>query len=143
MDNSMEIRKELNVGRRIPVKGYIIDSGDDITSHSHKLYITSWDGRPVHVHPFAGTTSFDVGHDHRYAGYTEPAPSGIQHVHGYHVNTSFDDGHSHVITGTTGPAIELPGGGHIHHFEGFTTVNGKTPHTHKYHGTTGSEDSLI
>jgi hypothetical protein len=129
--------------RRIPIKGYIIDSNDDDSAHSHKLYITSWDGRPVHVHPFAGTTSFDVGHNHQYVGLTEPAPSGIPHVHVYYANTSFDEGHRHMISGTTGPAIDVPGGGHIHHFEGYTTVNGTTPHSHMYSGNTGTEDSYI
>ncbi|KIL40951.1 hypothetical protein SD70_09955 [Gordoniibacillus kamchatkensis] len=136
-------RKDRKGVKRIPVKGFVVSSPDGESNHSHKLYITSWDGRPVHVHPFAGTTSFDVGHDHQYAGMTEPAPSGVPHVHAYYAHTSFDDGHSHIIKGTTGPAIDLPGGGHVHHFEGYTTVNGRTPHTHMYRGTTGSEDSFL
>jgi hypothetical protein len=140
----MELKKEKDQVRRIPIKGYILQSNNEGASdHSHKLYITSWDGRPVHMHPFEGTTSFDVGHNHHYVGLTEPAPSGIQHVHGYYANTSFNDGHRHVISGTTGPAIDLPGGGHIHHFEGYTTVNGRTPHSHMYRGSTGTEDSHI
>jgi hypothetical protein len=125
--------------KQIPIQGYLVESNDHESNHSHKLYITSWDGRPVHVHPFSGTTSFDVGHDHQYIGVTEPAPSGIQHVHGYFANTSFNDGHIHFISGTTGPAIDLPGGGHYHLFEGYTTVNGATPHRHKYSGSTGNE----
>lgn len=143
MDMDTARKKEEEGDKWIPIKGYIIDTNDSESDHSHKLYITSWDGRPVHVHPFAGTTSFDVGHDHRYVGLTEPAPTGIPHVHGYYANTSFDDGHSHIISGTTGPAIDLPGGGHIHHFEGYTTVNGRTPHSHMYKGSTGTEDEHI
>lgn len=123
----------------IPITGFVVHSDDGGSNHSHKLYITSWDGRPVHVHPFSGVTSFDVGHSHRYAGITAPAPSGVQHVHGYHAETTFDDGHTHVIRGTTGPAVDLPCGGHIHYFEGYTTVNGKTPHAHMYGGYTGNE----
>lgn len=127
----------------IPITGFIVHSDDSDSEHSHKLYITSWNGRPaVHVHPFAGNTSFDVGHYHHYAGVTEPAPSGIDHVHRYHAETSFNDGHSHTIRGTTGPAIPLPGGGHIHRFEGYTTVNGRTPHSHHYYGNTGNEKEL-
>lgn len=123
----------------IPITGIVVHNGDSESQHSHRLYITSWDGKPVHVHPFSGVTSFDVGHRHSYAGVTEPAPSGVNHVHGYHTATSFDDGHMHVIRGTTGPAVPLPGGGHYHYFEGFTTVSGRIPHTHVYSGTTGNE----
>jgi hypothetical protein len=125
--------------KRIPVKGYMIHAEDGDSSHSHKLFITSWDGRPVHVHPFEGITSFDVGHDHHYAGITQPAPNGVPHVHGYCAITSFNDGHDHIIKGITGPVIPVPGDGHIHHFEGYTTINGRTPHAHLYRGTTGNE----
>ncbi|CAH0119169.1 MULTISPECIES: YmaF family protein [unclassified Paenibacillus] len=124
----------------IPVTGFVVHNGADDPLHSHTLYITSWDGRPVHVHSFSGVTSFDVGHQHRYAGTTEPAPSGVPHVHEYHTVTSFDAGHHHVIRGVTGPAEPLPGGGHIHYFEGTTTVNGSTPHVHMYSGRTGNEE---
>lgn len=124
----------------IPVTGFVHHSegGDE---HSHKLYITSWNGRPMHVHEFSGITSVNVGHRHEYAGTTEPAPSGVQHTHHYHAKTTFNAGHSHVIRGMTGPAIPLPGGGHIHMFEGVTTVNGSTPHAHHYEGRTGNEIS--
>jgi len=121
------------------MKGYVTHDEDGAAGHSHKLYITSWDGRPVHTHPFQGVTSFDVGHNHRYAGTTQPAPSGVPHVHGYYAVTSFDDGHTHIIQGTTGPAIEVQNGGHVHQFEGYTTVNGRTPHAHMYRGITGNE----
>ncbi|KIL35438.1 hypothetical protein SD71_14205 [Cohnella kolymensis] len=126
----------------IPVTGFIVDEPDDEadSSHSHKLYITSWDGRAVHVHPFEGTTSFDIGHQHEYAGITEPAQSGVQHAHGYYAVTSFDDGHTHIISGMTGPAIPLADGGHIHYFAGHTTENGRIPHTHVYQGNTGIEE---
>jgi len=124
----------------VPITGFMVHS-DDGSGHSHSLFITSWDGRPVqmHVHPFAGETSVDVGHYHHYAGKTDPAPSGVQHVHNYYVETTVDDQHAHVIRGTTGPAIPLPGGGHYHLFEGYTTVNGRIPHAHRYQGKTGNE----
>lgn len=126
----------------IPITGFVVHSNDPGSEHSHKLYITSWDGRPLpHVHPFSGITSFDAGHQHRYAGITEPAATGVPHVHGYFAETSFDDGHTHMIKGVTGPSIPLPGGGHIHQFEGYTTVNGRHPHTHMYAGNTGDEIS--
>ncbi|WP_274363472.1 YmaF family protein [Paenibacillus thermotolerans] len=125
--------------KNIPVKGFVVHSDNGDGEHSHRLYITSWNGRQVHVHPFAGTTSFDDGHVHQYAGTTEPAPTGVQHTHGYYVETSFNHGHTHVIRGVTGPSVPLAGGGHIHYFEGVTTVNGRTPHTHHYRGHTGNE----
>ncbi|HAS00911.1 MAG TPA: hypothetical protein DCR67_04195 [Brevibacillus sp.] len=93
---------------KIPVAGFLFQSNDSSAEHSHGLYITSWNGMPVHRHPFSGTTSFN-------------------------------DGHSHIIEGTTGPAIELQRGGHIHYFEGYTTVNGRHPHTHHYKGATENE----
>ena len=120
----------------IPVTGYLFGSDDQDGLHSHQLYITSWDGNPVHIHHFAGETSFDVGHDHRYAGNTEPAPSGVPHSHRYFTFTTVDDGHHHEIQGVTGPAIELPNGGHVHEFAGRTSVSGATPHTHHYSGRT-------
>ncbi len=123
----------------IPVTGFVLHSDDSDGQHSHKLYITSWDGRPVHVHAFGGVTSFDVGHSHHYSGLTAPAPSGVPHVHEYQAETTFNDGHTHLIRGTTGGAIPIPGGGHIHYFEGHTTVNGRTPHSHRYQGQTGNE----
>lgn len=123
----------------IPVTGFVLHSDDSDGQHSHKLYITSWDGRPVHVHAFGGVTSFDVGHSHQYSGLTARAPSGVPHVHEYQAETTFNDGHTHLIRGTTGGAIPIPGGGHIHYFEGHTTVNGRTPHSHRYQGQTGNE----
>ena len=124
----------------IPITGFIVEDSQSGDGHAHKLYITSWDGQPVHVHPFSGITSYDVGHQHHYAGYTEAAPSGVPHVHQYNAETSFDDGHKHMIHGTTGAAVPLPGGGHYHHFRGYTTVNGRQPHTHAYGGDTGMEE---
>lgn len=123
----------------IPVAGFIVDSGDDRPHHSHQLYITSWNGRPVHVHAFSGITSVNDGHSHEYSSWTAPAPTGVPHVHGYNALTSLNHGHTHLIRGTTGPAIPLPGGGHYHLFEGFTTVDGSHPHSHAYKGQTGNE----
>ncbi|MNB68582.1 YmaF family protein [compost metagenome] len=125
--------------KSIPVKGYILQNEEKGGDHSHRVYITTWDGRPVvHTHPFSGVTSYDDGHDHKYAGVTEPAPSGVPHVHRYFSITSIDQGHTHVIQGITGPAIPVPGG-HIHHFEGVTTISGIRPHSHDYKGVTGKE----
>src|SRR5690606_32647929 len=109
----------------VPVSGYFYcpaNVGQD--GHTHHLYITSWDGRPVHIHHFSGRTSFDVGHDHGYAGRTEPAPSGVQHTHQFFTYTTMYDGHHHEIRGVTGPAIPLPNGGHYHGFSGHTTTSG-------------------
>ncbi|RAP77771.1 YmaF family protein [Paenibacillus montanisoli] len=121
----------------IPVTGFIVNHDDAGPNHSHILYITSWDGRPTHVHEFSGDTSVEVGHFHHYAGKTEPAPSGVQHCHDFCTITSVNSGHKHTIKGKTGPAIPLSGGGHVHYFEGFTTVDGSIPHVHFYCGTTG------
>ncbi|MDQ0214401.1 hypothetical protein J2S13_000797 [Oikeobacillus pervagus] len=122
----------------IPISGFMCHSSDRNQNplHSHHLYITSWDGRPIHVHEFKGVTSYDDGHDHRYAGTTEPAPSGVQHTHRYFTFTSFNDGHRHQVKGVTGPAIPLPGGNHYHEFRGVTTIQGRTPHRHRYNGRT-------
>jgi hypothetical protein len=120
----------------IPVSGYMYHPGGSDSYHSHNLYITSWDGKPVHTHNFSGVTSYDVGHNHKFIGKTAPAPSGVQHTHRYFTFTSFDDGHKHVIKGVTGPAIFLPNGGHIHNFRGMSTVDGRIPHSHKYYGKT-------
>ncbi|MBW7452996.1 YmaF family protein [Paenibacillus sepulcri] len=125
---------------KIPVSGFVLNSGDDDdTHHSHKLYITSWNGNPVHVHSLSGITSINNGHSHQYASWTAPAPTGVPHVHGYNTVTSLNQGHTHHIQGTTGPAIALPGGGHYHLFEGFTTIDGSRPHSHAYSGRTGNE----
>ena len=123
----------------VPITGFLFEGNGEDSEHTHKLYITSWNGRPVHVHSFAGVTSRDDGHTHQYARTTESAPSGINHVHGYYTVTSLDVGHTHVIRGTTGPSVPLPGGGHYHYFEGVTTVNGIRPHTHFYRGNTSGE----
>lgn len=124
---------------QIPITGFIYES-DDMSlngEHSHVLYLTSFNGRPVHIHGFGGFTSFDVGHRHEYLGRTEAAPSGVPHDHRYFTITSFNDGHKHRIEGTTGPAIETPWGGHYHEFKGTTTIDGSTPHKHMYSGQTG------
>lgn len=121
-----------------PISGIMFhsDNRDGKEQHSHEMYLVTWDGRVLHVHNFAGITSFDVGHRHHYAGTTEPARTGVPHTHGYYTVTSFNDGHTHVIRGTTGPDIPLPQGGHYHFFEGVTTVSGRNPHTHSYSGRT-------
>lgn len=128
----------------IPVTGFVMGSSDeDDSHHSHKLYITSWNGNPVHIHAFSGETSIDDGHSHQYASWTAPAPTGVPHVHGYQTVTSPNNGHTHLIQGTTGPAIAIPGGGHYHLFEGYTTINGTHPHSHAYRGRTGNEVSSM
>jgi hypothetical protein len=124
----------------IPVTGIVVCSAGADGRHSHKLYLTSWDGRPLpHTHAFGGVTSVSDGHAHQYAGITAPAATGVPHVHEFYAETSFNDGHTHIIRGTTGRDVPLPGGGHIHYFEGYTSVNGRHPHAHAYHGHTGGE----
>lgn len=120
----------------IPVSGYMYSLDGSDPMHSHRMYITSWDGRPVHVHSFSGITSFEDGHTHQYAGTTEPAPTGVPHTHRYFTFTSVDNRHRHQIQGVTGPAIPLPNGGHYHEFNGVTTVEGVRPHRHFYSGRT-------
>jgi len=124
---------------KIPVVGFVTDSGDGDAVHSHKLHITSCGGVPVHVNGFCGVTSINDGHAHEYASWTAPAATGVPHVHVYQTITSLDHGHTHHIRGTTGPAIDLPCGGHYHLFEGCTTVDGVHPHSHNYSGQTGDE----
>jgi hypothetical protein len=126
----------------IPITGFIMNAGDDDPQHSHKLFITSWNGRAVHVHSIAGVTSINDGHSHSYANWTAPAQTGVPHTHSYYMVTSLDQGHTHIIQGTTSPAISLPGGGHYHRFDGYTTVSGRSPHSHAYGGTTGDEVSM-
>ncbi|WP_342741616.1 YmaF family protein [Alicyclobacillus macrosporangiidus] len=118
---------------------YEPDGSGSEGTHSHEIFLVTWDGRVLHTHGFSGITSFDVGHRHGYAGVTEPAPSGIPHTHAYSTETTFNDGHRHFLSGRTGPAIPLPGGGHYHVFAGVTTVNGRIPHRHSYSGRTGNE----
>ncbi|WP_338450288.1 YmaF family protein [Niallia oryzisoli] len=124
----------------IPVSGYMYHSNDSDPMHSHYVYITSWDGRqmqmPTHAHEMRGATTFDMGHNHSFAGRTEPAPTGVQHTHQYFIFTAIADGHIHQIRGMTGPAIPLSGGGHYHEFSGVTTVDGVAPHSHRYSGRT-------
>lgn len=120
----------------VPVTGYLFDSVSADAQHSHSLYIKSWDGRPVHSHELRGVTSFDVGHNHCFAGKTQPAPSGVQHTHCYCTFTTIDAEHKHVIRGVTGPAIFLPDGRNYHQFCGVTTVDGDVPHAHRYEGCT-------
>jgi hypothetical protein len=125
----------------IPISGIIFSKGSDSNEmHSHQFYLTHYDGRPVHSHPFSGVTSIDDGHRHAYHGITEAAPTGVPHTHRYYTVTSFEDGHTHVIRGTTGPSIPLPRGGHYHIFEGYTSINGTHHlHYHRYGGATGNE----
>ncbi|RAP75864.1 YmaF family protein [Paenibacillus montanisoli] len=130
---------------KIPVTGFIIDSGEDDSLHSHKLFITSWDGssRQTHIHSISGMTTVNDGHDHQYVNWTAPAPTGVPHTHNYRTVTFVSQGHTHTIQGTTGPAIALPNGGHYHVFEGVTTVDGRNPHSHGYSGRTGVDVSSM
>jgi hypothetical protein len=58
----------------IPVSGFMFHSDVSDPMHSHHLYITSWDGRPIptHVHEFNGVTTVDgaTPHRHKYSGTT-------------------------------------------------------------------------
>lgn len=123
----------------IPIKGVLFESEGPNGQHSHRLYITSWDGRPVHFHSFAGVTSVNDGHSHNYFGVTAYAPTGVPHVHEYQTETSFNEGHTHFIRGVTSGSVELPDGGHFHYFEGVTTISGRHRHAHSYQGRTGNE----
>ena len=121
----------------LPINGYLYKPDNTgYFMHSHHLYITSWGGNPVHVHPFSRQTSYVLEHSHLFAGVTKPAPNGIQHTHSYFVYTSIAGDHIHEIRGVTSPAIPLPNGGHYHEFEGTTTIDGLTPHSHRYSGRT-------
>lgn len=124
---------------RIQITGLLIESNGPGPQHSHNFYILTWDSRTVHTHAFSGYTSIDDGHSHYYSGKTEPAPTGVPHVHQYYTVTTVNDGHDHTIRGTTGPAISMTNGGHYHYFEGYTTINGTQPHSHKYRAQTGNE----
>lgn len=94
----------------IPITGLIFHSPNSNldSEHSHVLYLTSWDGRPLHKHHFSGVTSFNVGHEHRYAGTTKPAPSGVPHTHEYFTVTSFDDGHNMKFEGSQDRQLPCP-----------------------------------
>lgn len=92
---------------------------------------------PSHQHKFAGVTSVNLNHSHRYSGFTDPAPSGVPHSHRYYTVTTYDDGHTHIVSGISGTSIELPEGGHYHNFGGEASISGSTPHSHSYKGTTG------
>lgn len=39
-------------------------------THSHEIFLITWDGRILHTHGFSGVTSHDVGHHHFYGGVT-------------------------------------------------------------------------
>lgn len=54
-------------------------------------------------------SSYDVGHNHRYAGTIEPAPSEVHHTHRYFTFASINDRNRHQIRGVTGLAIPLSG----------------------------------
>jgi hypothetical protein len=127
---------------KIPVSGYVVHSDDSNldSEHFHTLFLTLWDGRPIHRHHFAGVTSINDRHDHRYADTTEPAPTGVPHKHKYFTVTFMNNGHKHEIRGVTGPAVPLPNGGHFHHFQGVTSVNGSHPHSHEYSGKTSPSE---
>ncbi|WP_141603913.1 YmaF family protein [Terrilactibacillus laevilacticus] len=91
----------------IPISGFMYHSDDSGTHHSHQLFITSWDGRPVHVHQISGITSFDAGHNHRISGVTGPAipiPNG-GHYHEFRGVTSVNGVHPHThrYSGRTSP----------------------------------------
>ncbi|SFT09266.1 YmaF family protein [Paenibacillus sp. BC26] len=130
---------------KIPISGFIFDSGEDDSLHAHKLFITSWDGNPrqVHIHSLSGMTTVNDGHSHQYVNWTAPSPTGVPHVHSYNTVTFVSQGHTHTLQGTTGPAVPLPNGGHYHQFEGFTTVDGRNPHSHGYNGQTGVDVSSM
>jgi hypothetical protein len=137
----MQVEEEQNVVFGIVYESNHENETDETNeaTHSHELFLVTWNGRMLHTHGFSGITSLDVGHRHSYVGITLPAPSGVPHTHEYSTITTLNDGHRHRINGRTGPAISLAGGGHYHYFTGVTTIDGRTPHRHSYSGRTGNE----
>lgn len=101
--------------------------------HKHDAYICH-KGKRIHFHCIKGFTSCNLRHNHGYSGRTDFSCSGVQHTHYYSIYTTFDGGHSHLIYGYTGPAVFLPNGRHYHLFQGRTSIDGQTPHSHEYHG---------
>lgn len=81
-----------------------------------------------HKHYFQGTTNEILGHHHRYYGESSEAPNLPNHVHEISGCSTKDDGHRHYINVFSGFAIEVPGG-HIHSYQGFTTIDQKHCHS--------------
>lgn len=86
-----------------------------------------------HKHYFQGTTNKILEHCHRYYGESSEAMNLVGHFHDISVCSTKDDGHRHYINVFSGPAIEVLGG-HIHPYQGFTTIDQK--HCHSLSGNT-------
>ncbi len=52
---------EKKLMKEIPVTGFMVHSPDSNNDHSHILYLTTWDGRPLHKHNFSGVTHLMLG----------------------------------------------------------------------------------
>ena len=100
--------------KEIPVTGFMVHSPDSIMIILIFLYLTTWDGRPLHKHNFSGVTHLMLGMN------IDMLVRQSQHPQEFHIPTnillllSLDDGHKHEIRGVTGPAIPITGGGHYH-----------------------------
>jgi hypothetical protein len=90
-----------------------------------------------HSHSFAGTTTYNKGHIHHYAGISSEAPSKVQHVHIIEGITTFFLAHKHKYVTKTGPAIFLPDGRHYHYYK--TKVDRVKDHIHYISGVTSND----
>lgn len=94
----------------------------------------------IHVHTFNTLSDVADNHQHIVMGVTGPARRvGLSHVHRIRVRTSFyveaNRGHWHWFDVMTGQAVVLPDGGHVHYFNGETTIDDR--HSHDVVGVTG------
>lgn len=87
----------------------------------------------IHTHNFSGTTTLSDGHTHRYIGITSPSPNDPCHVHFISGETTYNDAHSHNYRLETSLRIQIAGG-HIHNYEGPTSV--AVDHNHDMSGIT-------
>ncbi|MBP2653425.1 MAG: YmaF [Firmicutes bacterium] len=86
----------------------------------------------VHVHSFNSLSFVHDDHQHIVMGVTAPARlAGGSHVHRIRVRTSYfvgASGHWHWFDVVTGPAICTMDGGHVHTYEGPTSVDNGHDH---------------
>jgi hypothetical protein len=99
----------------------------------------------VHVHTFSTITFVADGHQHIVMGTSAPARSaGQSHIHRLRVRTSFfsddDTGHWHWFDVLSGPAIYTTDGGHVHVYEGVTSVDDR--HSHDVANTTAEAPDI-
>lgn len=104
------------------------------------------DRNMVHVHIFNTITFVADGHQHIVAGATAPARrTGQSHIHRLRVRTSFnaedETGHWHWFDVMSGPAIYTADGGHVHAFEGATSVD--DGHSHDVANATAQAPDIL